>query len=269
MAAIKLYDDELADGRVPARCLVCGREADFHSVNLFNGPMVLTVPLGTVYALKRWGKPRADMGGGVGFFGGPLARVPLCPSHRGHFRSFSLFGLAAAPVLILAASVGFFALFIAAIVVAAYVGAAGFLLWPVGLVALFVTLAVAALLVFGAQQLLWFRTTYATHLGDNYFDVRNAAPDFVAALEAMRRDAAAQPPVLCEHRPEPYEDRHDDYGHDDERPPEREYDDYSRRWDGGARRPLDPDEERRRSDEEFERRFPRQPRPQSDDEETS
>ena len=64
MATIKLYDDELADGRVPGRCLVCGREADFHSVNLFNGPMVLTVPLSWIYSMKRWGKPRADLGGG-------------------------------------------------------------------------------------------------------------------------------------------------------------------------------------------------------------
>lgn len=260
MVTIKLYDDELADGRVPNRCLVCGREAEFHAVSLFNGPMVLTVPMSWVYSMKRWGKPPADLGGGAGLLGTPLARVPLCAAHRSHFRSYSLFGLAAAPVLILGAFVAFFALFIAAVVAAAYVGAAAFLLWPAGLVALVLVVVLAGVLVFVTHQALWFRTTYATHGGDNYFDVYNAAPEFAGALEAMRQQAAAQPPVLQEHQPERPEP---------ERPYEREDDDdYARHWQRDPRSPG-PDEQRRRSDEEFERRFPRQPRPHHDDEEMS
>ncbi len=231
MAKSILYDRELADGRVPARCLVCGQEATFHNVAILNrGPLVLRWLSGWFGAFRRLGRPRLNLGGGTGFLWTPLARVPLCADHRHHFRAFGLFNiiwLVFVILLIPTFFLAFFALFFGSILSTQYIGWAGFALWPVLMVGLFVVMLLISLSFFVVHDVLWFRSTYATHWDDHHTTVHNAAPEFVAALEALRADTARRVPTLDVHTPGRWEDRR----------PERD--------------------ERRRSDEEYERRFPR------------
>jgi hypothetical protein len=235
MPKIILYDRELADGRVPKRCLVCGQEAEFHNVDMLNrGPFVLRWFVGRFYVFRRWGKPRLNLGGGSGFLGTSLARVPLCTAHQNHFRAFGLFNiiwLVCALLLIPSFFVAFFGLFFASILSTQVIGWAGFALWPVLAIGLFIVLVFVSLSFYIIHDVMWFRTTYVTHWDDNYTTVHNAASEFAAALEAMRADPAARVPMLEVQRPDRFEERRSD-------------DDYSHR-------------ERERSDEEYERRFPR------------
>jgi hypothetical protein len=234
MPKIILYDRELADGRVPPRCLVCGQDATFHNVNILNrGPLVLRLFLGRFFLFTRfrlW-RPHPNLGGGSGFLGTPLARIPLCVAHQNYYRAFGLFNilwLVFVILLIPTFFLAFFGLFFGIILSTQYVGWAGFALWPVLMVGLFVVMMLISFSFYVIHDVMWFRSTYATHWDDHYMTVHNAAPEFAAALEAMRADHATRVPTLDVHRPGSLNDD----------------------------RQRDRDE-RRRSDEENEHRFPR------------